>query len=99
MKFSVKHVGLGVAAVLLAAEVALIPMEASAITRSGPVESPGGTYFVQNQVVNFCFRHNSSGWLEFNSVVLGNCPPGVVQLSVVADPSGWSIPSPSPSAP
>lgn len=98
MKIAAK-IGLGLAAVLLAAECALIPAEASALTpRSGPAESPGGTYFLQGQIVNFCFRHNSSGWLEWNSVTLGNCPPGVVQLSVVADPSGWPVPSPSASA-
>lgn len=94
----VKKILLGLAAVLLAAECALIPSEASAlglIRRGGPAESPGGTYFLQGTVVNFCFRHNSTGWLEWNSQVLGNCPPGLVQLSVVADPSGWAIPSPS----
>lgn len=96
-----KKILLGLAAVLLAAECALIPSEASAVARafhSGPAESPGGTYFLQGQVVNFCFRHNSSGWLEFNTQQLGNCPPGLVQLSVVADPSGWPVPSPSATA-
>lgn len=97
MKLSFKHAGLGMAAVLLAAECALIPTEASAIGRSGPAEAPGGTYFEQNAVVNFCFTHGHGGWLEFNSVVLGNCPPGDVQLSEVADPLGWPIPSPTAS--
>ena len=101
MKITLKHIGLGLAAVLLAAECALIPSEASAISRAirgGPAESPGGTYFLQGTVVNFCFRHNSTGWLEWNSQVLGNCPPGLVQLSVVADPSGWPVPSPTATA-
>ncbi len=93
-----KKILLGVAAVLLAAECALIPSEASALSpRSGPAESPGGTFFEQGQIVNFCFRHNSTGWLEWNSQTLGNCPPGLVQLSVWADPQGI-IPAASPSA-
>ena len=99
MRKTLKVVGLVLAAVLLAAECALIPSEASAITRalqSGPAEAPGGTYFEQGQVVNFCFRHDGSGWLELNSTALGNCPPGDVQLSVPADPSGYPIPSPAP---
>lgn len=66
-------------------------------SHSGPGESPGGTYFLQGQVVNFCFTHGHGGWLEFNTQVLGNCPPGDVQLSVVADPSGYPVPSPSSS--
>jgi hypothetical protein len=86
---------LGVAAVLLAVECAFIPSEANAITRSGPAESPGGTFFQQGAIVNFCFTHGHGGWLEFNTVALGNCPPGDVQLSVWADPQGV-IPSPAP---
>jgi hypothetical protein len=96
-----RTIGLVVAAAALAVECAFIPSEASAITAAfhgGPSESPGGTYFQQGQVVNFCFTpgHESEGWIELNSQALGNCPPGHVQLSVVADPSGWPVPSPTP---
>jgi hypothetical protein len=88
-----RTIGVAVAAVALAVECAFIPSEASAIehlTRGGPSESPGGTYFQQGQIVNFCFTpgHESEGWIELNSQALGNCPPGHVQLSVWADPDG-----------
>ena len=71
----------------------LIAVQANAITHArqgGPSESPGGTYFQQGQIVNFCFTpgHESEGWIELNSQALGNCPPGHVQLSVWADPDG-----------
>jgi hypothetical protein len=56
--------------------------------RSGPSEAPGGTYFVQGAIVNFCFTHGNRAWLEFNTETLGNCPAGDVQLSVWADPDG-----------
>jgi hypothetical protein len=95
-----RTVGLAVAAVALAVECAFIPSEASAIThafRSGPQESPGGTYFVQGAIVNFCFTHGHGGWLEFNTTALGNCPPGDVQLSVWADPSGLEPVTATPS--
>ena len=96
MKIAAK-IGLGAAAVLLAAECALIPSEASALAhafRSGPVRSPGGTYFQQGQVVNLCLSetNESRGYTENGSQVLGNCAAGYTQLSVVADPSGVPVP-------
>jgi hypothetical protein len=63
--------------------------------RSGPAEAPGGTYFLQGTVVNFCFTHGKGGWLEFNTTALGNCPAGDVQLSLMADPDGLT---PAPAA-
>jgi hypothetical protein len=68
---------------------------ATTIPRSGPQEAPGGTYFGQGTIVNFCFTHGHGSWLEFNSQTLGNCPPGDVQLSVMADPDGLT---PTPAA-
>ena len=68
---------------------------AYAASGSGPAEAPGGTYFQQGAIVNFCFTHGHGGWLEFNTTALGNCPPGDVQLSVWADPSGIE-PAPAP---
>lgn len=92
MRIAAKIV-LGVAAVALAAECALIPSEASAvglIHHSGPGRSPGGTFFNQGQIVNICLSetNESRGYVENNSQVLGNCAPGFTQLSVWADPQG-----------
>jgi hypothetical protein len=86
-------------AVIAAACLAvLVAVQANAFTHaSGPAESPGGTYFLQGQIVNFCFTHRSGGWLEFNTTALGNCPPGDVQLSVWADPSGLEPVTATPS--
>lgn len=89
MKIAAK-IGLGAAAMLLAAECALIPTEASALAHSGPGRSPGGTFFQQGQIVNLCLSetNESRGYVENNSQVLGNCAAGYTQLSVWADPEG-----------
>ena len=96
MKIAAK-IGLGLAAVLLVAECALIPSEASALAHSGPGRSPGGTYFPQGTIVNLCLpeNHESGGYVENNSDVLGNCAAGYTQLSVWADPDGLA-PAPAP---
>ena len=103
-----RYAAVALAAALMAVLCAVIPGQANALTllgpAGGPQEAPGGTYFLQGQIVNLCVSrvNESRGYVEENSQALGNCAAGFVQLSVMADPFGLappaSSPSPSPSA-
>lgn len=98
-----KWTGLGAAAVLLAAECALIPSEANALTSSPagspPVTSVPGPFYNQGDPVSFCVNQRTElVRVEVHTTVLGNCAAGEVQLTVTADPSALATPVPAPSS-
>lgn len=104
LRATLRYFCLIMAGLALVVECLLIPSEASAVARvfhSGPLESPGGSYILQGQLVGLCLSHASNGrsWVEWNTTLpggLGNCPAGWTQLVVWADPQGVE-PTSSPS--
>lgn len=89
MKLTLERVGLGAAAVLLAAEVAFIPSIASAITRGGPVLGPGNGYYTSP--LNVCTQlGHGGGYVEQHTFTKANCAAGFAQFVVntpyLADP-------------
>jgi hypothetical protein len=98
-----KYIGLGAAAVLLAAECALIPAEADALTSSPagspPVTTVPGPFYNQGDPVNFCVNQRTEQVrVEVHTSVLGNCAAGEVQLTVTAAPSALATPAPTSTA-
>ena len=85
MRTKLKYVGLGLAAALLAAECALIPTEADALTSGGPptVSSPGAEY-APVSVLYLCVNLiTEQVRAEVHTDVPGNCAANEVQLPVV----------------
>jgi hypothetical protein len=103
MRTVFKVIGLGAAAVLLAAECALIPSEADALTShpagSPPVTSVPGPFYNQGDPINLCVNQRTEQVrAEVHTNVLGNCAAGEVQLTVTADPDALATPAPTPTA-
>lgn len=94
MRKSLKVAGLVLAAAALAAECALIPSEASALT-AGSTAAASDSYVAQGTRINICvsITDESHLYVEENSNTLGNCASGYEQFSVISDPAGYQIPS------
>ena len=85
MKFKLRYAGVAAASILLAALCALIPGQANAFAftpHSGPVLGTGNAYYASP--LNLCTQlgHESTGYVEQNSLTPANCALGYAQFTV-----------------